>query len=159
MVRTTVAVGCVLVALAGCGSTPAAKRWQDTDACTVLSDAEISAHLRGQEAKPAREDTRDRPTCVWRGNANDKVRMVLWQPPFPEVQTGNAKRTLDIGGKPGYVTSQTSLSCLVDVNAGTAWIQFDTHAPLPKDGPGPADGAECDRVVDLATAAIKKLGW
>ena len=168
-IRTTlVAAGCAALALAGCGSEPEAerdpgppaKRWQDEDACAVLSDAEISAHLRGQQPRHGREDDHGRPTCVWKGEDDYKVRMVLWQPPYPDIQTEHATGgKADIDGRTGYIQLGMSHSCLMDVDAGTAWIQFETHSPGEKDASGPSKVQECDRVVELAKLAIRKLGW
>lgn len=163
---TLTAVCCTVLALAGCGSEPepkpgpVAKRWQDEDACAVLSDAEVSAHLRGQQPRHERQDEFGRPTCVWKGEDRYQVSMMLWQPPYPDIQISNALGgKVDIDGRTGYIQLKMSHNCLMDVDAGTAWIRFETSSPGERGATNPSKVQECDRVIDLAKLAIKKLGW
>jgi hypothetical protein len=167
-IATAVAAACAGLVLAGCGAgveaergpEPPARRWQDEDACAVLSDAEISAHLRGQRTRQARNDEFNRPTCVWQGEDRYRVTMMLWQPPYPDIQIDNALGgTVTIAGRTAYIQLGMSYDCLMDVDAGTAWIRFDTHSPGEKGATGPPKVPECDRVAELAELAIKKLGW
>ncbi|MQA08458.1 MAG: DUF3558 domain-containing protein [Pseudonocardiaceae bacterium] len=144
---------------AAAGSTAgSAGSWQQTDTCTLLSDEDVRTHLRGEAVRPKPDNQRaDRPTCVWEGQATHKVRVVLWQPPIPSVQTDTAERVIDVAGKRGYVSVETDLHCTMDVDAGPAWIQLDTSAPLPESGD--TEAAECDRAAGLGKKALTQLGW
>lgn len=141
--------------------TPTAQ-WQQTDVCGLLSDQEARDYLRGQEATGRKQNKSDatggqRPGCGWQAGSQYKLDLALWQPPAPGVQSENAERTLDVNGKKGYVTSQTEVSCTVDVEAEPAWLQVITFSPRPEDETSLTERTECDRAGELAGTVLDRL--
>lgn len=130
--------------------------WQQKDPCSLLSEQDLRPYL-GDEAgsvSPKRTSKFDRPTCEWRSGKYDGVRLALWQPPAPDIVTDTDK-TVEVGERTGYITSETSTNCLMDVKAEPAYLQIDVNA-------ADVDGGRehyCEVAAETARAALTKLGW
>lgn len=151
------------LALAACTSpaestTPlsTAKADNASDPCSLLTSDEVTEHLRGEPADPKSEKPQGRPSCLWRTNENRyEIRLMLWHPPMPDIQRDNDK--LDVAGHPGYVTSGTAVSCLVDIDLGDIWLQVESRTPAPDDPKTETDDLGCQRAGELAALAINRL--
>ncbi len=168
MRRVLLAAACTVL-LTGCDSSgdgePAASGadFDGVDVCALLPADEVAGYLGGERPAPAADSTLSGPRCVWKLDEFQKVELMLWRPPLPDVLTDNPERTMDVGGRPAYVGSQTATACLMDIDAGGAagdrWLHLDVSSPAEPDADLTADGATCDRLAGTARGVLDKLGW
>lgn len=163
--RAATIAAALALALTACGNDEpeiggGSDAFSDVDPCSLLTEQDISAHLLGEKATPKRATNEfDRPSCTW-GNpdaSSHEVKLMLWQPPLPDVQKDSP--SLPVGDRKGYVSIARSGGCMMDIDAGRAWLQFDTSVPAPEDGSLHPKNWECERVAKLGEKAIDKLGW
>ncbi|GAA1201181.1 DUF3558 family protein [Prauserella alba] len=130
--------------------------WQQQDPCSLLSEQELQPYLgdKAGSIPPERSSKLNRSTCEWKVSKYDGVRLVLWQPPAPTVVTDRDK-TVEVGERTGYITSETSTSCLMDVKADPAYLQIDVNAADVDSG----REHYCEVAAETAQAALTKLGW
>ncbi|MET0235206.1 MAG: DUF3558 family protein [Kibdelosporangium sp.] len=167
--RIVAACAAVLV-LAGCsGSEPSAappsatpppptQPYVTTDPCTLLTDAEVSAHV-GAPVKGAVDDMPNVGRgCRWEAPGGEAyVSLNLNTPKFPDV--ASARRTLDVGAKKGSVLADDGLYCLIYIDNGTPWLQFSSQS-AQAGAPDPAPRTyECDRSVPLLRKVVTALKW
>jgi hypothetical protein len=129
-----------------------------TDPCTLLSEADASAHV-GVPVKAAVDDLPNVGRgCRWEAPGGEAyVSLNLNTPKFPDLSS--AQRTLDIGAKKGTVLSDDGLYCLVYVDNGTPWLQFSSQS-AQAGAPDPAPKTyECDRSVPVLQKVITSLKW
>ncbi|MCP2253620.1 Protein of unknown function (DUF3558) [Prauserella aidingensis] len=130
--------------------------WQQEDPCSLLAEQDLRPYL-GDEAgsvSPKRTSESDRPTCEWKSGDFGEVTLGLWQPPAPDIVTDTDK-TVEVGERTGYITSETELSCAMDVKAAPAYVQLHVRS-------ADVDGGRehyCEVAAETARAALTKLGW
>lgn len=171
MTTRIVAACAAVLMLAGCsGSEPSASPPSTappppssqiqvtTDPCTLLSDAEASAHV----GVPVKGTVDDLPNvgrgCRWEAPGGEAyVSLNLNTPKFPDVSS--ARRTLDVGAKKGSVLADDGLYCLVYVDNGPPWLQFSSQSARAG-APDPAPKTyECDRSAPVLRKVIANLKW
>lgn len=128
--------------------------WRAVDACGLLPEEDVVAYLGETDAPSSRTDEHGRPTCNWTGSGTDRIRLTVWEPPAPDVIADPSKRTLDVGDKTGYVTTETGSSCLLEVDAGPAFLSMQVYAS----GTAPGDDV-CQLVGGSLANAVDTLGW
>jgi hypothetical protein len=152
------AVAALLVlSLVGCGEDSggdADPGSASTDPCELLTDAEIAAYVgEGDVTKQATDDG-DRPRCEWTGQGAGTVSVLLWEPPFPDTITG--QRSVPVGDSKGYVVTETSASCHMNVDAGEGeFVQLDVFATGLQ---GPDRGFCAGMAAETGAAILDRLG-
>lgn len=169
MCTTTAALLSSVLLLAGCtgdsddggggGSSSTddeAASWQDTEACEILAEDEVTDLLGQDHPEPEASDRMDRPTCEWQDPAGlTSLRIVLWDPPLDEVANNLEDETVDVGEHTGYVSTQSDISCDLNVETDTATVGVELTLESEQLGEDEA----CEVAADTAETVIGELGW
>lgn len=128
-----------------------------TDPCTLLTEADASAHV-GAQVKGTPDDLPNVGRgCRWEAPGGSAyLSVILNTPAFPDL-SGTSQRTVDIAGKKGSVLADDGLYCLVYVNGGTPWLQFSSQSA--ETGVQVAKTYECDRSMPLVQKVMTNLKW
>ncbi|GAB3487139.1 DUF3558 family protein [Amycolatopsis cihanbeyliensis] len=129
--------------------------WQQQDPCGLLTPEETAKYLGAGAGEGRRTDDMGRPRCEWSGAGASRIKLTLWQPPAPDIVTGGGKDTVPVGDTTGYITSETELSCHMDVQAEPAYVQFDVRTSDTEAG----QPNFCAKVAETARQALGTLGW
>ncbi|WP_216215061.1 DUF3558 family protein [Amycolatopsis aidingensis] len=138
------------------GAPPAGQAsWQQQDPCGLLTAEDTAEYLGAGAGEGRRTDDMGRPRCEWSGEGAGRIKLTIWQPPAPDIVTGGGKDTVPVGDTTGYITSETELSCHMDVQAEPAFLQFDVRTSDTEAG----QRDFCAKVAQTAQQVLTTLGW
>lgn len=130
--------------------------WEDADACESLTEDEVTQLLGEDHPEPEASDEHGRPTCEWQDPTSlTSLRILLWDPPIDGVTDDPAKETIDVGEHTGYISTQSDMSCDLNVETPTATVGVDLSLESEQRG----DDDVCEVAAATAGSVIDELGW
>lgn len=130
--------------------------WQDTDACDLLGEDEVTDLLGEGAPEPEASDEMDRPTCEWADPASTtSLRISLWDPPVDGVANDPEAETIEVGEHTGTISTESGISCSMDVETDTATLQLELALGSEQLG----EREICEVAASTGETVIDELGW
>lgn len=130
--------------------------WQDTEACEILDEDEVTDLLGQDHPEPEASEAMNRPTCEWQDPSSlTSLRVLLWDPPLDEIADDPEDETVGVGEHTGYVSTQSGVSCDLNVETDTATV----GVALTLESEQLGEDEPCEVAADAAETVIGELGW